>query len=96
LFLATKLEAFAGRGRGDYQASHDLEDIVALIDGRPELVSEIAASTVALRDYLTKQIAVLLNEASFIQALPGHLPGDEVGQGRLAVIVGRMHQIAAL
>jgi predicted nucleotidyltransferase len=27
-FAATKLEAFAGRGRGDYQASHDLEDVL--------------------------------------------------------------------
>ncbi len=28
-FLATKLEAFRGRGRNDYRASHDLEDVVA-------------------------------------------------------------------
>jgi predicted nucleotidyltransferase len=96
LFLATKLEAFGGRGRGDYQASHDLEDIVAIIDGRPEIVSEVEASTGALRDYLTKQIAALLNEGAFMQALPGHLPGDEPGQGRLPVIVGRMRQIASL
>lgn len=38
-FLATKLEAFHGRGRNNF-SSHDLEDIVAVIDGRPELVDE--------------------------------------------------------
>jgi hypothetical protein len=34
-FLATKLEAFDGRGSGDYLTSHDIEDLVAVIDGRP-------------------------------------------------------------
>src|SRR5580693_2299199 len=28
-FCATKLEAFAGRGKHDYQSSHDLEDLMA-------------------------------------------------------------------
>ena len=40
-FCATKLEAFAGRGKGDYQSSHDLEDLIAVIDGRSELLKEI-------------------------------------------------------
>jgi hypothetical protein len=39
LFVATKLEAFHGRGGGDVFASHDLEDIVAVADGRPEIVA---------------------------------------------------------
>ena len=39
LFIATKLEAFRGRGGGDAFASHDLEDIIAVIDGRPDIVS---------------------------------------------------------
>lgn len=30
-FLITKLEAFDGRGAGDYQMSHDMEDIVAVL-----------------------------------------------------------------
>jgi hypothetical protein len=41
--LATKLEAFRGRGRGDHLASHDLEDVVMLVDGREELVDESPA-----------------------------------------------------
>ncbi len=42
-FSATKLEAFAGRGKSDYQSSHDLEDLMAVVDGRAELVEEIHA-----------------------------------------------------
>ncbi|MCK4690308.1 MAG: hypothetical protein KAT20_00755 [Desulfuromonadales bacterium] len=35
-FIATKLEAFFGRGNGNYWGSHDLEDIMTVIDGRPD------------------------------------------------------------
>ena len=40
-FLATKLEAFHGRGNNDFSMSRDLEDIVTVIDGRSEIVNEI-------------------------------------------------------
>lgn len=35
-FCATKIEAFRGRGKGDYLASHDLEDLITVVDGRAE------------------------------------------------------------
>lgn len=44
MFIATKLEAFADRGGGDFLASHDLEDITTVTDGRPELTDEAAAA----------------------------------------------------
>ena len=47
-FCATKLEAFAGRGKNDYQSSHDLEDLMAVVDGRAELVEEIRDGLVKL------------------------------------------------
>ena len=37
-FIATKIEAFRGRGRGDFLASHDLEDLIFVIDGRSSIV----------------------------------------------------------
>src|SRR4030067_503869 len=39
-FLVTKLAAFDSRGKGDYVASHDMEDIVAVLDGRPGSANE--------------------------------------------------------
>jgi len=42
-FCAMKLEAFTGRGKADYQSSHDLEDLIAVMGGRAELVNEIHA-----------------------------------------------------
>ena len=42
--LATKIEAFRGRGRDDYLASVDFEDLVRLVDGRERLVVEVEAA----------------------------------------------------
>ena len=41
-FLATKLEAFAGRGNGDYLFSHDLGDFFAIIDGRESVIDRVS------------------------------------------------------
>jgi hypothetical protein len=43
LFVATKLEAFHGRGDGHYLFSHDLEDLVSIFDGREQLMEECRA-----------------------------------------------------
>jgi predicted nucleotidyltransferase len=48
-FLATKLEALEDRGQDDYLASRDLEDIVALLDGRPELANELPGASKELK-----------------------------------------------
>lgn len=42
--IATKLEAFLGRGGDDPLASADFEDLVRLVDGREELHAEIEAA----------------------------------------------------
>lgn len=52
LFIATKLEAFHGRGGGDVFASHDLEDIIAVVDGRPEIVADVASAPADVRVYI--------------------------------------------
>jgi len=54
-FLATKIEAFHSRGEGNYRSSEDLEDIIAIIDGRPEVIGEIKKSRYKLRSYLAEQ-----------------------------------------
>jgi len=41
IFVATKLDAFDSRGHGDFFASHDLEDLISVIDGRDEIMEEI-------------------------------------------------------
>ena len=58
-FLITKLDAFAGRGKNDYLASHDMEDIIAVLDGRPELINE--AEQVSMRRSMKFLLPYLLS-----------------------------------
>jgi hypothetical protein len=69
-FRGTKMEAFRGRGNMDYQASHDLEDFVAVIEGRKTMLKEIAASPRVLRGYLADAAKALLAESRFLDVLP--------------------------
>lgn len=93
-FIATKLEAFFGRGEGDYMASHDLEDIIAVVEGRDALLDEIRTSPLPLRTYLGDTFRTLLQNDAFVDALPGHLPGDEASQQRLPLLLERLRDIA--
>jgi hypothetical protein len=92
-FLGTKLEAFHGRGRFDYRMSHDLEDVIAVLDGRPEIVIETQASGALLRQYLADEFSALLGERDFLDALPGHMLPDMASQQRIRIVVNRMQQI---
>ena len=95
-FVSSKLEAFTGRGAGDYRASHDMEDIIAIIDGRSELISEIQIAPAEMRDFLARRIAALLAEPRFMQALSGHLPPDAASQARLPGLEVSLRAVAAL
>ena len=64
-FLATKLEAYKGRGNGDTLSSHDIEDLLMLIDGRDPLIDEVSAASEDLRGYLAEQFSQLLKDINF-------------------------------
>lgn len=70
-FVATKLAAFEGRGKNDYLASHDLEDVLSVVDGRLELVDELRQAEPGVRTYVAGVFARVISDAGFLNALPG-------------------------
>ncbi len=95
-FLATKFEAFDGRGRRDYLSSHDLGDLLAVVDGRDSLLQECRNSPTAIRRFLASRFSGLLETAAFMDALPGHLPGDASNQARLPDLERKLAALASL
>lgn len=85
-FVATKLEAFAGRGGSDFLSSHDLEDVLNIIDGREELASEMAAAPADVRQAVAAAFGPLLASPDFANVLPGLLAEPE----RVGVVLGRL------
>lgn len=90
LFVATKLEAHLGRGAEDLLMSRDLEDILTLIDGRKELVTEISEANREILAYIIEQFKALLHHDDFEFAVEANVFGDE---GRKELIYERVNLI---
>jgi hypothetical protein len=95
LFIAAKLVAFHGRGGNDIFASHDLEDIIAVVDGRPEIVNDVAAAGADVRAYIGTEIRALLDDPNFIEALGGFLLPDAASQRRRSLLEARLQSLCS-
>ena len=95
-FVALKLEAFEDRGRNDMILSHDFEDVICLFDGRPEITDEIRAAPEDLQRYLSGRFARYLVAQDFEAAVEGFVQTDPSPDARLAAIVARFREVAAL
>lgn len=91
LFIATKLEAYLGRGGGDPLGSRDLEDILLIVDGREEIVAEVHQADEEVRQFIAEQLAALLEHADFDFFLDGNVRGPG---GRVDIVRGRFAAIS--
>ena len=94
LFIATKLEAFKGRGRGNYLGSHDLEDIITIVDGRAQLEADLQSTPKDIQNYLAEEFTILLSTPAFVESISGHLPPDRASQMRAPGLTEKLRRIA--
>lgn len=91
-FVATKLEAYNGRGSGDVLASRDVEDLLHLVDGRVGLIEEVKAAPANVKAYISSEIAKLMTQQDFEYAVSSQAQG----YGREAIIFERLDKLVAL
>jgi len=82
------------RPTNDITDSHDLEDIVAVIDGREEIAREVAASPADVRTYVASELRHLLGVQAFVDALSGFLLPDSASQFRRPALLRRLRALA--
>jgi len=95
-FLATKFEAFATRGGNDLMVSHDFEDIINVLDGRPGIETEIAGAGGELAAYLATRFRDVLAHPDFENTLPGLVVYDDLYDSRIEAVRRRASAIANL
>jgi hypothetical protein len=78
-------------GRGT--VSDQLGDLIAVIDGRDELISECLQGAAELRCFLRENTRALLATRAFHDALPGYLPGDVASQALLRDLLAKPHTL---
>lgn len=91
--LATKIEAFNGRGNRDFLGSHDFEDIITVIAGRVEIIEDIGQAGVELQVHLKKFFEEIIDDVEFNTALPGHLSDGPVTIQRIQTVRDRIKKI---
>lgn len=91
LFVATKLEAYLGRGQNDLLMSRDTEDILLVVDGREALVTEVYRAAGDVRDFIAEQFRTLQRHDDFDHFLEGNIRGPE---GRVDIVRERFAAIS--
>lgn len=97
VFLGTKWEAFDDPRRengGDAVASRDFADIVYVLDGRSEIVDEIAGADPELRAYLWDKFRSLLTSPDLRFEVAAHIDRDEASRRRVDAVLARIRAIA--
>lgn len=90
-FVATKFEAYQGRGKEDLLASHDIEDILSIVDGRADIVEEVRESPKEVRNYLAIEFGRLLEHELIEYAVQGSVRSDN---GRAALSFERLKALS--
>ena len=93
-FLATKFEAFKDRGN-DYRTSHDIEDIIYVIDNRTTIVDEIAQSPAEIRQFLQKELKSIFQKGLMDEVLAAHIHPLMLEE-RLPIVQEKINQILSL
>lgn len=91
-YVATKTEAFRSRGKGDFRASHDFEDIVALVNGRAELIQEMKSAKHDVLEAMRNFWLPHLKSANMMASIKEHLDAYEDVE-RTPLIVERFKQM---
>jgi hypothetical protein len=85
-FIASKMEAFKGRGGGDGRISSDFEDIVYVLNNRNTIWDEIEKSPSHLKTYLKNEFQKISQDNFLYEWVSTNL--DYTEQKRTDFIVG--------
>ncbi len=94
-FTALKLEAFEDRGKGDFLASTDFEDVICLFNGREGIVEEIRGCE-ALRNHLARKFKGYLQASDLHDAVEGFVQTESNPDERKSRIISAFKSIAEM
>lgn len=76
-----------GQGKRRLPWERDFADIVTLIDGRPELLQEVATADPDVRTYIASEVGRILKEPRLMDGLAGAMRGDAASDERVDVVI---------
>jgi hypothetical protein len=92
--IAAKIVAFQSRGKSQHYFSKDFEDLVALFNGAPNFLAEIATTETEVRAYIIEWIRAEQKNLNTIA--PSFLSNAEQIAGRGRLLIERISAVANL
>lgn len=92
--IAAKIVAFQSRGKSQHYFSKDFEDLVALFNGAPNFLAEIATADAEVRAYVIDWIRA--EQKSLNTIAPSFLSNAEQMAGRGRLLIERISAVANL
>lgn len=93
-FLATKFAAFNNRGN-DYRTSHDIEDIIYVLDNRINIVQEIEETHQEIRTFIQDELNKINHIGMLDEVLISHIH-PLMMEERLPIVQEKITQILAI
>lgn len=93
-FLATKFAAYNNRGK-DYRTSHDIEDIIYVLDNRINIVLEMEETHKEIREFIKDELIRIKNMGILVEVLMAHIHPLMVDE-RMPIVEEKIAQIVAL
>lgn len=90
-YLATKFEAFNDRGT-DIRTSHDMEDIIYVLDNRINIVQEIQEDDERISSFIKEQLQKIIAQGLFQEVLVAHIHPIMLAE-RLPIVEEKISQI---
>ena len=94
-FVATKIEAFKNRGGGDFRMSHDIEDIVMVLDSLVDF-SGLHRAPVTVTQYLQEEFKIIINDDQFIESVSGYIGYLQTSTGRAMRVIEFMRDYSEM
>jgi hypothetical protein len=92
--LASKIEAFLGRGKGSFYWSTDIEDIITLLDGCSSLEIEVKKAEKKVKNFIQKWFQKELS--SLQEIVPATLSPVALNSGRVQLLNSLIERFASL
>lgn len=90
-FLATKLEAFNGRGI-DYRTSYDFEDVIYVIDNRTRVVEEVLQADEKVKTYIKGELQKVISNKYYEEIIRSQIH-PLMMEERYPIVMEKLKQI---
>ena len=85
-FLASKWEAFKSRGKSNFRASHDFEDMVFVFEHCHDLELKLVDAPQDVLEYLRIEVGSMLHNDDFIEGIGCHMQNSYYGSEASEII----------